>query len=270
MVAVSGLSVKSVGFFAILLLCLLASFGFANLASGLYIDINVSARIKGSYYLVNRTSGPVQEFYVAWENRGSVGCSALPRIIFYNASNETGSVYTAWAERRDMWPGDEADWFFYSTLPPGNYTSKVRIRYCREDFNYGPYGLEVPDYGEPENDILEIVGNKTFENYVELTLRSNQTLRDITVVPIEYPTAWAFGSDKVDVIEKGEEKTARLFYEPTIWKESKVKIRVMTMDGKHSTEASIVLVKEKERGLLENLLYFLSSVKEMILQLFQA
>lgn len=230
--------------------------GYISSVSALKVNITVSPKVGANYYFVNKTSGPVQKFYLAWENSGSVGCKALPRITFYNSSSGD-RVYTAWAERRELWPGDKADWLFYSMLPPGNYTGKVKILYCKEIFRYGPYELEVENYSKPESNVLKIAGNKTFKNYLELTLTSNKTLKDVVVVPTEYPMGWAFGSKKLDKLEKKEK--VKLYYEPSIWKQSKVKIKAMTMNGKYAATKEVLLKRER-KGFWERVLLFFSNL----------
>lgn len=250
MVASFSLNPKALIF---LILASLGVFLSASPAAGLKVNVTVSPKIEANYYLINMSSGPVQKTYVAWENSGSVGCSALPRIEFYNASHHL--TYTAWAQRKSMWPGDRADWLFYSALPPGTYKAKVEVRYCRKDFEYGPYNLEVKDYKTPDEEVLDIVGSKTYENYVELTLRSNRTLKNLAVIPTEYPTAWVFASNEIKLLRKGEKRKVRLFYEPSIWEEREVEIKVVTMDGNYST-AEKVLLRRKTQGFIDRLLSY--------------
>lgn len=223
---------------------------------GIVIRVIVAPTIKANYYFVNQTLGPVQIFYIAWENSGSIDCDVLPRITFFNSSNH--SVYTAWIKKGGIPPGGGEDWIFYTSLPPGNYTAIVRVLYCKELFEYGPYSFEVKNYSLPKHGFLKIVGNKTFEDYVEITLTSNETLSDVAIIPINYPLAWVFTSSLINEIKAGEKVKVKLFYEPTIWRETFVKVKAITLDGSYEDEKEILL--KKEVGILEKILNFLKSI----------
>ncbi|MDI6806420.1 MAG: hypothetical protein QMD14_01225 [Candidatus Aenigmarchaeota archaeon] len=223
---------------------------------GIVIRVIVAPTIRANYYFINVTLGPVQSFYIAWENSGSVDCDVLPRIIFLNSSNI--SVFTAWIKEGALAPGDESDWIFYSVLLPGNYTMFIKVLYCKELYEFGPYSVEVKNYTEPIRGILEIVANETHENYVELTLKANETLRDIVVTPVGYPVAWTFTQARVDKIEAGKEVKVKLFYKPTIWRETTVRVKAITMDGKYEVEKEIFLVKRM--ALYEKIMNFLISI----------
>jgi hypothetical protein len=225
--------------------------------AGMVIKVTVSPSIKANYYFINLTPTPVQYFYVALENSGSVECDALARIEFYNSSNI--SVYRIWSEKRYLWPGGNADLFFYSALPPGNYSAFVKILYCKDLYTYGPYNFEVKNYTPPKEGFIKVVKNETFEEYVELTLKSNVTLENVAVIPIEYPISWVFNSGFIEKIEAGKETKVKLFYEPVIWRERKIKVKAMTMDGEYATENEIWLIRKKE-GFFDKLFKLLYSI----------
>ena len=232
----------------------------AKISTGVVIKVVVSPEIKMNYYFINMSINPAQSFYINVENSGSVGCDVLPRIVFYNSTGDIS--YTVWGTKRGLWPGSDGDWVFYSALPPGNYSAFIKILYCKEMYVYGPYNFTVKNYNSPIKNTLEIIQNKTYENYLELTLKSNKTLKNVAVIPIKYPTGWVFTSTMINKIEAGKEAKIKLYYEPSIWKETKIKVKAMTVDGKYMTEKEILLTKKE--GIIQKILDFLSYLKSLI------
>ncbi|RLE10226.1 hypothetical protein DRJ04_09350 [Candidatus Aerophobetes bacterium] len=229
----------NVRFFTVLLVM-----GLIPAVAALDVDVNVESVIQGSLAWINISTKPPQKISITWENIGSVGCEVRARADFYNTSK---LVYTGWSRAKPLWPGSHADMDIYSNLPEGNYTVYVRIYFCNEIFKFGPYYFEgKPKKSKAGN--FEIVNIDTFDDYIDIYIRSNQDVKNLIVIPSKYPVGWIMESARIDFMNSGQIKKARIPYRPSIWKESSVEFTLITEDGNFIQKKTVLLKKEKSRS----------------------
>ncbi len=126
----------------------------------------------------------------------------------------------------------------------GNFTGKIRIYYANEIKELEPIKFKIlGDIIHKKN--VRITDLQTYEDRIEVSLRGNQDLKNIIIIPSGFPTGWIFEQSKIDSINKNEEKKIELKYEPTIWKPTEVTIHVFTEDGRQYTSKSFLMEKEK-------------------------
>lgn len=209
--------------------------------SQLVIRVDINETIHGKATFLNISSFPILKIFLFWENIGSVDCEARMRVDFYN---QTEFLYTAWSNMERVPPGSHADlethWFYPFEE---NLTAKIRVYYCNEIFDVAEKKIEVKKI-EPNKTVLEIVKIKDFKNSVEVSIKAKEEVRDVIIIPKKYPLGWIFEQAKIEKLEK--EKTARINYNPSIWRETNITFLAITEDGKYSTEKTFTL-KEDEK-----------------------
>jgi len=195
-----------------------------------------------------------EPFKVGFEvfNSGSVGYRARVRLEIVDED----LYYNSWSKEISLWPGENRYFEVYS-IPmnrTGNFTAKVRIYLANEIKELNPIKFEVKEITITEKDI-QITQFRVYENKVDVGISSDQELKNVIIVPSDYPMGWIFEQSKIDELDINEEKKVELKYEPTIWKPTEIMIHVFTEDGKHYTNKSFLMEREKPFfGTMPNLL----------------
>jgi len=184
-------------------------------------------------------------FKVGFElmNSGSLDYRARVRL---NIMDDTDLYYTGWSEEVPLWPGQSEyfELYWYPVNITGNLTGKIRIYHANEIKEIEPFKFEIKGITTPKKDI-QITGLRTYEDRVEVSIRSNLELKDIIIIPSDYPYGWIFEQSKIDSIDENQEKRVELKYEPTIWKPTEVVIHVFTEDGEQYTSKSFLMEREE-------------------------
>ena len=224
----------------LLVLITLISFLPLLASSQFVIKVGVKEIIKGNMAYINITSKPFLKIYGIWENVGSLGCEVRMRVDFYNNGE---LIHTAWSNSEPVWPGGVAEltsYWFYPTKD--KLTARIRIYACNEIFEYGTVEIKTEEIN-PERGILGLKEIRTYEDYIEVKIKSKIKLNNVFIIPKNYPTTWIFESEKIDVLEN--EKWLKIRYEPTIWEENNLTLVAITEDGKFFDEKTFLMKKER-------------------------
>jgi len=178
-------------------------------------------------------------------NSGSIGYRVRIRL---NIMNDTEIYYTGWSEEKPLWPGNSGNFelYWYPMNLTGNLEAKLLVYYANEIEELKSIDFKISSTSNPEKDI-DITDLKTYEDRVIVTLKTDQELEDVIIIPSDYPYGWIFEQSKIDLINAGKEKKVELKYEPTIWKETETMIHVFTEDGKHYNSKSFLMEREESR-----------------------
>lgn len=209
-----------------LFLVILAS--FAASVQALDFDVEVGGVIDGNLAWMEIEPGIVQEASVSWENTGSTGCEVRARMDYFDENSSL--VYTGWSEAVPLWAGSQAGLSILSALPGGNYTARLRVYFCNEIFEYGPFVIESVQDVTVEG-VFMVTNVETHEEYIDVHVNSMREAGDVVVIPSTYPMGWIMGSGRIESIVPGLGGVARLHYEPSIWKESVVELTIASEEG---------------------------------------
>jgi len=205
------------------------------------VDVQIEEKIDGHMPYLNITSYSPQKYSVSWENVGTYFCRARARIDFYN---KTKKVYTSWSSEGIIKPGETVTWHLYSYLEEGMYNYTIRIDHCNEPYDFGPYPLIILNSTPMEN-VVDIISSSADEDRVKLTLKSNRDLRNLVIIPVEYPANWAFESVIIESMSAGETREVEISYEPINWKNQVINFVAATEDGNYLQRKPIIL-REQE------------------------
>jgi len=220
------------------MLCLLL---IPALALSLRVDIGVTGNIGGNVEYFDIEQAAVQKFMVQWYNSESVNCMSRLEFIIED-ENYTKSV---WTNSKKMLSG-VSDYFEAYWLPPhsGNYSMTMVIHHCYDIVESEPIEFSVGEIPESE-DAIEIGLKNLPESRIEITLKSERDVKDVVVIPKNYPYGWIFPAGKLD-LESGKENKLVIEYEPSVFTEESVTFHAVSADGKYSSKpANIVLREEK-------------------------
>jgi len=199
-----------------------------------------------------------EPFKVSFEilNSGSLDYRARVRLDVLNGDD---LFYAGWSKEIPLWPGQSRyyELYFYPVNMTGNFTGKIRIYHANEIKELEPVQFKIESMITPEKNI-QLTGIKTYEDRIEVGLRSDQELNNVIIIPSDYPMGWIFEQSKIDEIRKGEEKKVELRYEPTIWKPTEVVIHVFTEDGKQHTSESFLMERENPVSIIS---YFIKILR---------
>jgi len=209
----------------------------------LVVEINVAGKIKGivSYFNFSQTKYGIQNVILEWENIGSASCKAIARVDIYNFTNSSLKFLKSfWSEEILINPGDHYPFKVSWYNNPGNYLAKVYINYCfREEkvriFNYSVKEKPIEKLN------ITITGNGD-EKEIRIKIETNKTLKNIYIIPKEYPTGWIVPSISLEKIEP-KSKEIRIFYLPQSWRETSISFLVFAENGKLVKEVKIKLKK---------------------------
>ncbi len=237
-------------------------------AGALRMEVSVRESIQGHPAAFSLTNGPYQEFFIRWENIGSVNCMVRPRIDIYEAARN-GSlgrlVHTAWGWEEPVMAGAWAEWRLFTALPEGEYAALLRTYFCHELFEEEPYLFTAPGYSEPGGISLEVT--ETGPGFVTISLSEEAAL-----VPNEYPSGWTFISGKA---QEGE---TSISYEAVGETPASVSLLAVAEDGRSVVrELSLDPAKAREEqafpawwaGAIVALLIFLIYASRNIIKIWR-
>lgn len=244
------------------LLVLIPSFVIAQI-----IDVNIKGVLSEEVRAVSYDSSiESKPFKIGFElfNTGSIGYTARARLDVFD--NDT-LVYTGWSDEKTFLPGyHERFYLYWYPSDVGNYTGQVMVYYANEVKELDPVRFEVKSRIVPKKTI-EIIDFKTYDEEVELKIKSNQSLENVIIIPSEYPPGWIFEQRMIKNLEKNEIKKVGIPYKPSLWKESNVRIEIVTENGEYYMTGSFLL--ERETGLRRFLHYSLKWLEKHFSGLFK-
>ena len=209
----------------------------------LKIEVNVKGKIGGhiEYFEMEKKVDSVQNFLVQWYNTESVSC--VSRIEFkVEGKNYSESV---WSEAKDMLPGI-SDYFEGYWIPPqkGNYTVKIIVHHCHQVIESDPINFSVYSLPQPKKTI-EIEAKNLPGRKIQIRLKSEKDLKNVVVIPSNYPIGWIFNGRKIENLKAGE-TTIELDYEPSVWREEPVSFQAISLDGSYASNKTILILKEEK------------------------
>jgi len=176
-------------------------------------------------------------------NSGSVGYKARIRLDIFD---QDSLVFTGWSYDKYFFPGNRGiyDLYWYPSNSKGEFTASVRIYFANEIKKIKPIKFEIkPAEKTPEN-VFDIIDLRTYDEEIELLVKTNKTIENIAVIPYAYPNGWIFEQTKINKLQSNKIDIANLKYEPSLWKESGVTINIFTEDGQYYTSKSFTLKRE--------------------------
>ncbi len=220
-----------------------------SMTSALVVYVNIDEVLKGNldYTKIPQTVKDTPlKILINWNNIGSVGCSVQARTDIYQGIN---LIYSAWSKEKEMEPGshNSFEMYWYPKDKIGEFTAKTRVYYCNEIHKEKSVDFEVlkpaENYTENAAEILKFKIN-SYRDYIDIKIKSNKNLKNILIIPEEYPRGWTVEPGEIREIREGEVISVRLNYEASIWKETPITLGFITEDGKYYTK-TILEVSEK-------------------------
>lgn len=227
-----------------------------QIANCAMIEVKIPQDLKGniSSYSFNY-SLDLSKFQVEFYNTGSIAYKSRIRM---NIFNDSQWLFTGWSEEKTLMPGDrkyfEIYWYTNST---GNFTVNLRPYFANEilekQFTFEKNTSYLPE------DIFDIENFRTYNDYVIFDVKSKKDATNVIIMPHDFPLGWVFEQKKIDIINKGVEKTVVIKYQSAVWTLGKIAILVASDEGKYYTEKTFEL--KKETGVEWFVHYIIDTIK---------
>lgn len=216
---------------------------FVEIAFSLILDVNINEEIKGKIiYESPNVSKNVVSFQTEFNNIGSTAYTARARVFIYNNSK---LIFNGWSNEEKLMPGDKKAFKIYWSGQPGNYEYKLRFYFGNEIIESNKTEIKINEILEQE-DIFEVKNFRTYENYIVFDLLSKKDVKNVIIIPYNYPLGWIFEQKKLESVNYL--KTVKINFYPTIWKPTKITLAILTEDGKYFSEKTLEM--KKEEGIL--------------------
>lgn len=239
-----------------ILLFVLFTLFFFQIASSTVIKVEVPKDLKGniSSFSYNYTLN-ILKFQIEYYNTGSVAYKVRNRIDILNDSKE---VFTGWSEEKSLMPGDRKNFEIYSYInSTGNFTVKARSYFANEILEQ-KFSIEKSTSILSEN-VFEIKNFRTYDDFVIFDVKAKENVRNVVIIPSDFPVGWIFEQKKIDSIDKNNEKTVILHYYPTIWTQENLTLAIASDEGRYYTEKIFEL--KKEAGIQWLIYYIIDNLK---------
>jgi len=237
---------------------------FSSFASSLKIDVEIKSKLGGmvEYFDMKKVlNSDIQEFKIQWYNSQSISCKTRIEFKIYKNDEYLESV---WSEEKITYPG-ESEYFYSYWLPisEGNFSVRPIVHHCNEVIEGKLINFSVLSLPKPQESI-GITAKNLPKGEIEVKIKSNETLKNVVIIPKNYPLGWIFTSKKIEKLE-GEEKTI-LTYKPSVWSKETVTLQAISVDGKYSSKEISITVK-KEESFLEKYGYYILIVIIILLSI---
>ncbi len=175
-------------------------------------------------------------------NSGSIGYTARARLEILKNND---SIFVGWSEGQPLWPNSYGHYeiFWYPVNLTEKLTAKIRIYYANEIKEFKPMNFEIKNYSSPI-DSIKITYFKTYDDKIKIGLISDKDLKDVIIIPSDYPLGWIFEQKKIDNLSANKEKKIEIQYVPSIWEPIQVKINVIAENGKYFSSESFSMKKD--------------------------
>lgn len=211
------------------------------------VDVNIQEVIEVEAINIdyNSTITDGRPFKVSFElfNPGSVGYKTRIRLDIFDQDN---LIFTGWSNEEYFFPGNRRTYglYWHPLDLEGKFKASIRIYFINKIKKIKPIKFEVKPVEKTPENAFDILDFRTYDEEVELLVKSNRTLENIGIVPSNYPTGWIFEQTKIDKLESGSIKKINLRYEPSLWVQGDVTIGIFTEDGKYYTSKSFTMERE--------------------------
>lgn len=254
---------KNAGYITIVLIISSAAVAFAGFGNSIIVNVHTGPSLD-YFYWINATNNTItteehlQKYLISWENIGSVSCKTRAGVYIFKA-NSTGNLsafdniydieYIAWSQEYDTAAGRILTIELNSPLPEGKYIAKVRVYYCNEVLEFGPYNVTVSKRADFDNNTIKISHIDYFDNYIEFKATADRNIDKVYAYPLNYPFGWIIEQNYTK-IEAGKESTIRIDYQRPAKQEGNVKIRFASNDSITDAEISIENIQPDNRYLI--------------------
>ena len=205
-----------------------------SLSSTQKISVNVGEVLRAEVSDIEYNSSVDGIFKIRFQlyNSGSTGYKARARLDVFNDSE---LVFTGWSEEKSFIPGTRETFSLY-WLPPqkGRFLAKLRVYYADEIEKIRTIRVEVKNVSSLLKN-FEITDLKTYSDEIKFKLKSNKSLKNVLIIPSDYPLGWVFEQKRIEKIDKDEIKDITLGYKPSLWKPSGITLKIVTEDGKYAS-----------------------------------
>lgn len=227
---------------SVILFFLVLSFSQAQI-----IDVNikkvVDIEMNGIDFNSTIKNGKPFKINTEFYNTGSVDYKARVRL---NILDEDKLIFTGWAAEKYFFPGNRKiyELYWYPLNTKKNLQAVVMVYYANETKKVKTIKFEVEPSKETPENIFKIVNFRTYEDEVEFLLKTNETVKNVIIVPSSYPVDWIFEQVKMDELKSGSVNLIKLKYQPSEWEEINVTINIFSEDGKYYTNQSFIMKRE--------------------------
>jgi hypothetical protein len=229
------------------------------LSSSIELKVKVVEKIDGKVDFFNYTlSKNILKVFLNFYNIGSVGYKTRIRIDVFN---ETNLILSGWSEEKPLQPGQWENFEVYLFInQTGNFSFRTRIYYGNEILDYKNFSLEIENLSYPR-DIFGIEDLRVYDNYIKFAIKANKTLKNVIVVPSNYPITWVFEQRKIKELEANKRFNVILPFDG-IFSPVKIKITILTEDGLYATTKRFLL--QKESGFTKYLHILIDLLKNLL------
>jgi hypothetical protein len=221
--------------------------------SSLDITIGIVEDVSTNLFDIDVVSGPPQKYSLLWHNTGSTDCQSRVRAEIYNAQNRR--VFTTWSLLERLFPSQEAEFLFYSNLPPGQYTLETRIYHCNELFEQEPVNLSVSKEKTPTGTI-DIISYSVRDGFLDVSVRSESDIENLAIVPEGFPVGWIFSQGFIESLTALETRVVTIPFEQSVWVDRKITLSAFSENGEYFGQRDVV-IRKPEPGQDNTLLYLL-------------
>lgn len=232
---------------------------FFQIARSAEIEVNIPRNIEGNVSSFSYSySLNILNFQIEFYNKGSIAYKTRIRLDIFNGSQW---FFTGWSGEKSLMPGDRKNFeIYWYTNSTGNFTTKVRAYLANEIFEQ-KFSIEKKTSFLPKS-VFEVKNFRTYDDYIIFDVRTEENVKDVVVIPADFPLGWMFEQKKVDSINNNAEKTIVLHYQPTVWVPENLKLEIASDEGKYYTEKTFEL--RKEMGILRLFHYIIDSIKMIL------
>jgi hypothetical protein len=182
-------------------------------------------------------------------NSGSIDYKARVRLDILKQNN---LLQTVWSNEEDFVPGATHHFdIYYPVNLVGNFNAELKIYFANEIKDLKSFNFQVKKITLPDR-AFDIKNLNTYEKEIVFNIISNKTFEKILIVPTNCPIGWICEQTKIEKINENELNKIKLYYIPSLWKESDININIFTEDGKYITTKTFTL---KRVGILRQFLH---------------
>mgnify|MGYP000520397487 CR=1 FL=1 len=223
-----------------------------SITNSTIIKVEIPTYLLGNFTSFSYDSSKdILKFWFEFYNSGSTAYRTRIRLDVFNDSR---IVFTGWSDEKILMPGDrknfEVYWYTNST---GNFSIRIRAYFGNEILERRII-LEKKNSLSPE-DVFEIKNFRTYDDFIVFDIKAKRDVKDVVILPYDFPLGWVFEQKKIDFLKEGEEKTVAIDYHPTVWTEGKLSLLIASDEGRYKTEERFEM--KKEVGILW-LIYYLT------------
>lgn len=227
-----------------------------NIVISEFIDVDI---IGLKYENILRYGKPLNVSFEIF-NSGSIGSKIRVRLDILE-NNKT--IFTGWSNEVELQPGSKKylEIYWYPFNKTGEFVGRLRAYVANEILELDYIKVNVKDFVS-ENSSIKIISPKIYSDRITFFIKSDKDLRNILIVPSNYPTGWIVNQKILERVKSNVLNYVEIEYYPSIWKKDTLTIFVLTEDGKYYGYSSFEL--KKANKMEEIMFYILKSIENSI------